>query len=55
MDDNEHVNRPQRPNLQCIEHEAMCDVLHSIHGRVCMLEQRVRMLEEAEAKRHNKQ
>lgn len=37
---------PRKPDLRCLEHGGVCEVIHSLHGRVVGLEQRVRKLEE---------
>ena len=39
------IERPCRPDLRCGEHEGLCDLLHSIYGRLLILEQRVEILE----------
>lgn len=36
----------EHPCLRCVEHEGVCEVIHSIYGRLLVLEQRVKMLEE---------
>lgn len=38
--------QPQRPDLRCEEHGGICEILHSLHNRVVMLEQRVKMVED---------
>ena len=40
--------RTERPDLRCREHCCLCEVLHGFLGRLMILEQRVRMLEEKE-------
>jgi len=37
---------PPHPDLRCRDHEAFCEVLHSLHRRIVELEQRVAKLEQ---------
>jgi hypothetical protein len=36
----------ERPDLRCDEHGAVMELLHSLHGRLMVLESRVVLLEE---------
>lgn len=38
-------SQPERPDLRCEEHAGVCELLHSLHGRLMELEFRVRALE----------
>ena len=42
----EEVEAPSRPDLRCREHESVCDVVHGMLGRLLLLEERVKMLED---------
>ena len=39
------MDEHRKPDLRCEEHCELCDVVHSIHGRLVILEARVLMLE----------
>ena len=45
-DGEELLDVPERPCLCCVEHESICEVVHSLLNRVISLEQRIRQMEE---------
>lgn len=46
-DERDQIYRPQppMPDLRCLEHGPVCEVVHSLHARIVKLEQRVAILE----------
>jgi len=49
-DERDQMYVPPRPDLRCSEHTTMCDVIHSLHTRVVLLEQKVKMMQDAIAR-----
>ena len=45
-DSREPFECPIRPDLRCVEHECVLELLHSLLGRLMVLESRVARLEE---------
>ena len=46
FDERDQIELPEMPDLRCREHGNVCEVVHSIHNRLVLLEARVRKLEE---------
>ena len=44
-DERDQMECPVKPDLRCGEHEKLCEVIHSLHGRIWALEERVKELE----------